>query len=55
MNKLYILIIFFFFLNNCSFNENSRVWKGKNKDLTNKENEKKLFVEEKTKSVEFNP
>ena len=55
MNKLFIFIIVFFFLNNCSLNENSRIWKAKNKDLTQNENIKKLFVEEKIKSTEFNP
>ena len=57
MNKISILIIAFFFFNNCSFNENSKIWKGKNKDknLINKENSKKLFVEEEIISTEFNP
>ena len=55
MNKLFVFIIVFFFLNNCSLNENSRIWKAKNKDLTQNESIKKLFVEEKIKSTEFNP
>ena len=55
MNKLFVFIIVFIFLNNCSLNENSRIWKAKNKDLTQDENIKKLFVEEKIKSTEFNP
>ena len=55
MNKLFVFIIVFIFLNNCSLNENSRIWKAKNKDLTQNENIKKLFVEEKIKSTEFNP
>ena len=57
MNKISILIIALFFLNNCSFNENSKIWKGKSKDknLINKENSKKLFVEEEIISTQFNP
>ena len=55
MNKLFVFIIVFIFLNNCSLNENSRIWKAKNKDLTQNESIKKLFVEEKIKSTEFNP
>ena len=29
MNKLIFTFIVLFFLNNCSFNENSRIWKNK--------------------------
>ena len=32
MNRLIVLLIVFFFVNNCSFNENSRIWKDKKKD-----------------------
>ena len=44
MNKLIILLIAFFFLNNCSFNENSRIWKDKDKELLGEPNIKKVFV-----------
>ncbi len=56
MSKIYFLIIVFFFFNNCSFNENSKIWKekDKSKDFSNQESVKKLFVEEKTISSEFN-
>ncbi len=56
MNKISILIIVIFFLNSCSFNENSRVWKNKNKkgDFSNQEKVSKLFVEEEVISKEFN-
>ena len=37
MNRLLALFITFFLLNNCSFNENSRIWKEKEKDLSEKE------------------
>ena len=57
MNKTFILILAILFLNHCSVNENSKIWKSKNKNknLEDKENVKKLFVEEKVISTEFNP
>ena len=57
MNKTFILILAILFLNHCSFNENSKIWKGKNKNknFEDKENVKKLFEEEKVISTEFNP
>ncbi len=57
MNKILILIIAFFFLNNCSFNENSKIWnkKEKNKNFINQENVKKLFVKDEVISTELNP
>ena len=54
MNRLLALFITFFLLNNCSFNENSRIWKEKEKDLSEKENVKKIFAEEEVKVSEFN-
>ena len=54
MNRLLALFITFFLLNNCSFNENSRIWKEKDKDLSKKENVKKIFAEEQVKASEFN-
>ncbi len=54
MNRILALFIAFFLLNNCSFNENSRIWKDKEKDLSEKENVKKIFTEEEVKSSEFN-
>ena len=54
MNRLLALFIAFFLLNNCSFNENSRIWKEKDKDLSKKENVKKIFAEEQVKASEFN-
>ena len=53
MNRLVILIISFFLLNNCSLNENSRIWKNKEKNTTNPKNIKKIFVEKKV-VTEFN-
>ncbi|MDC3173798.1 PQQ-binding-like beta-propeller repeat protein [Candidatus Pelagibacter sp.] len=59
MNKvlIYKIFIIFLFLNNCSLNENSRIWKDKDKhkDFIKQENVKKLFVEEDIISTEFNP
>ena len=54
MNRLLALFITFFLLNNCSFNENSKIWKDKEKDLSEKENVKKIFAEEEVKASEFN-
>ena len=54
MIRLLALFITFFLLNNCSFNENSRMWKDKEKNLSEKENVKKIFAEEEVKSSEFN-
>ena len=57
MNKISILIIVFFFFNNCSLNENSKIWKDKNKDIDfiNQDNIKKLFVKDEIIKKEFNP
>ena len=55
MNKLIILIVTLFLLNNCSFNENSRLWKNKEKKLENHKNIKKVFTDEKKILTEFNP
>ena len=49
MNKLIILIIALFFINHCSFNENSRIWKEKEKKLQNKSKIKKVFSEDKSR------
>ena len=57
MNKISILIIIFFFFNNCSLNENSKIWKDKNRDIDfiNQDNIKKLFVKDEIIKKEFNP
>ena len=47
MNRLLIFIISLFFLNNCSLNENSRIWKNKKDNSTNPKNIKKIFTEKK--------
>ena len=47
MNKLLILIISLFFLNNCSLNENSRIWKDKENDSTKIKDIRKVFSEKK--------
>jgi len=54
VNKLIITFIVLCFLNNCSFNENSRIWKDKeNKFETNKKITK-VFAEENPSVSEFN-
>ena len=46
MNRLVVLLIALFFINNCSFNENSKIWKDKEKELLTKSKLKKVFAEE---------
>ena len=55
MNKTYLLIFTFFLINNCSFNENSRIWQKKDQSYVSEKNTKKLFVEKEIISTEFNP
>ena len=55
MNKLIILIIALFLINNCSFNENSRIWKDKEKKSQKKSQIKKVFIKNKKIVKEFNP
>ncbi|MDB3982629.1 PQQ-like beta-propeller repeat protein [Candidatus Pelagibacter sp.] len=54
MNRLIILLLTLFFLNNCSLNENSKIWIDKEKNLENKKNIKKVFSEKKKIITEFN-
>ena len=54
MNRLVVLLIALFFINNCSLNENSTLWKDKEKDLSNQARLKKVFLEEKIEVQEFN-
>ena len=54
MTRIIILIISLILLNHCSFNENSRIWKNKEKKLESVKNIKKVFSEEKKISSEFN-
>ena len=54
MTRVIILIISLILLNHCSFNENSRIWRDKEKKLEPVKNIKKVFSEEKKISSEFN-
>ena len=54
MNRLVILLIALIFINNCSINENSRIWKDKNKELSTQSKLKKVFEEKKIDAQEFN-
>ena len=54
MNRFIILIISLLILSHCSLNENSRLWKDKEKKLEDKKNIKKVFLEEKKNIEEFN-
>ena len=54
MNKLSITLIALVFLNNCSFNENSRIWNNKENNLETDKNIKKVFAEKKNEISELN-
>ena len=54
MNRIIILIIALIFLNQCSFKENSRIWKDKDNKLEAQKNIKKVFLEDKKITTEFN-
>ena len=54
MNKLITILIALIFLNNCSFNENSRIWKNNKNNLETDKNIKKVFAEEKKVISELN-
>ncbi len=54
MIRIILLILSLFFLNHCSLNENSRIWKDKEKKLKTQKNIKKVFSKEKKISSEFN-
>ena len=54
MNKLIFTFIALFFLNSCSLNENSRIWKDKENKLEKDKNITKVFAEENISVSEFN-
>ena len=54
MSRLFVLILSIFFLNQCSLNEGSRLWKDNQKEIDNQTNIKKEFLEEKKITTEFN-
>ena len=54
MNKLIFTFIALFFLNNCSFNENSRIWKDKENKLETDKKIIKVFADDKVVVKEFN-
>jgi outer membrane protein assembly factor BamB len=53
VNRLIILFLSLLLVNNCSLNENSKIWKEKEKNLENK-NIEKLFLKKKKITSEFN-
>ena len=53
MNRLIILLLSLFLLNNCSLNENSKIWKEKEKNSGNR-NIEKVFLDKKIITSEFN-
>ena len=54
MNRLAVLILLFFLVNNCSFNENSGIWKDKQKALEDQKNIEKVFLDKELVTSEFN-
>ena len=54
MNKIIITIVAFVLLNNCSFNENSKIWKDKKNKIQTDKNIKKVFAEDEKVISEFN-
>ena len=54
MNKFIFTFIAFFFVNNCSFNENSKIWKIKENKLENDKKIVNVFLEDKATVTEFN-
>ncbi|MDC0429729.1 PQQ-like beta-propeller repeat protein [Candidatus Pelagibacter sp.] len=54
MNRLIVLILSIFFLNQCSFNKNSSIWEDKKKEIETKANLKNVFLKEKKITTELN-
>ena len=54
MIRLVLFLFSLFLFNQCSFNEGSRIWSGKEKKSENQNSIKKIFPEEKKKSTELN-
>ena len=54
MIRLILLLIAFIFINNCSLNENSRIWTENDNDLSTKPNIKKVFEKDDLIEIEFN-
>jgi len=52
--RLALFLFSLFLFNQCSFNEGSRIWIGKEKKSENQNSIKKIFPEEKKKSTELN-
>jgi len=54
VNKLIFIFIVLFFLSNCSFNENSIIWKDKENKLETDKKITKVFSDDKASVTEFN-
>ncbi|MDC0396795.1 PQQ-like beta-propeller repeat protein [Candidatus Pelagibacter sp.] len=54
MSRIIILLIALFFLNHCSLNDKSRIWKKGGDKLESQKNFKKIFEEDKKIETEFN-
>ncbi len=54
MNKFIFSLIVLIFLNNCSFNQNSKIWKNKDNGIETSKNTKKFFDEKEKVVSEHN-
>jgi len=54
VNRLIVLILSIFFLNQCSFNKNSPIWEDEKKEIETKANLKNVFLKEKKITTELN-
>jgi hypothetical protein len=54
VNRLIILFLSLLLVNNCSLNENSKIWKEKEKNFENKNIEKSIFRKKNKLQVNFN-
>ena len=55
MNKLFVILVVSIFLSNCSLNENSKIWKKKEKIENENKVTKKFLADKKKVLTEFNP
>ena len=55
MNRIIILIIVFFLINNCSLNESSKLWKDKENKVKNQKNIQKIISKDQEIVEELNP
>ena len=55
MNKIFNLLLIFFFISSCSFNKNSNFWKKEKIIKEEQKNIKEIFKKKEVTNLEFNP